>query len=147
MKLQGVIDDNGKLVFNYRDMLIDWLNENKGKKVTFEIKVDRKKRSNNQNSYYWGIVIEIMYRVFREAGLELDTPMDAHDILKAKFNKEVVCNNQGEVIEVVKSTTKNNTFEQEEYHEKIRKWALEFWGVIIPLPNEQLEMQLNNYQR
>lgn len=139
MKLHGHIDEKGNLLIPDRAILKDWLNGNKDKSVELEIKVRRKKRSNLQNAYYWNSIVNTFYQIFRNAGMDLQDEEEAHEILKARFNTEKVVNeNTGEVVEVVKSTTRNNTFEQEEYHERCRRWAAEFWGVTIPLPNEQL---------
>ena len=65
---------------------------------------------------------------------------DTHEFLKANFNyKELVNEETGEILRIPKSTTENRTFEMEEFHEICRQKALEFFNVVIPLPNEQLE--------
>lgn len=141
MKLYGHIDDSGKLLLPDRGVLNNWISTHKDKDVVLEVKLSKKKRSNNQNRYYWNSIVNTFFEIFRNAGLDLQDPQEAHEILKAKFNTEHIVNEQtGEAIEVVKSTTRNNTLEQEEYHERCRRWAAEFWGVQIALPNEQLTL-------
>lgn len=139
MKLTGKISEQGKLLLPLKDLLTDWIKGNKGKNVELEIKVKRKRRSNPQNRYYWGVIVPAFYQIFLKAGMEMDCLEQAHEILKDIFNRMDICNDDGEVVSVVKSTTKNDTFEQEEYHEKCRMWASKFWGVRIPLPNEDAE--------
>lgn len=141
MKLAAKISDEGALLMPDRAMLTDWLHSNKGKSVALEIKVVRNKRSNPQNRYYWSSIVNAFYMIFRGAGIDVQDEHDAHEILKAKFNTEkIVKEDTGEVIEIPKSTTRNDTAEQEEYHEKCRRRPAEFWGVQIALPNEQLSI-------
>ena len=73
-----------------------------------------------------------------EYGEQISTAT-AHEFLKANFNyKELVNEETGEILRIPKSTTENRTFEMEEFHEICRQKALEFFNVVIPLPNEQL---------
>ncbi len=139
MKLTGKISESGKLLLPQRDMLTEWLRQRPDKSVELEIRVKRKKRSNPQNMYYWGVIVPAFFEIFTNAGLDIQTNEEAHEILKDRFNRMDICNKDGEVVNITKSTTKNDTFEQEEYHEKCRRWAADFWGVVIQLPNENLE--------
>lgn len=141
MKLYGHIDDKGKLLLPDRGVLQEWVKTHKDKDVVLDVKIKRKTRSNPQNRYYWNSIVNAYFEIFRNAGLDLQDPEEAHEILKAKFNTEHVVNEHtGEMVEVVKSTTRNDTYEQEGYHERCRRWAAEFWGVQIALPNEQLTL-------
>lgn len=106
------------------------------------IKVERKKkkRSIQQNSYYWGVVIKLMTQFFKGEGI-VKNEDETHQILTYKFLK-VVCaiTDDGEVVERVKSTTELSTVEFEEYILNIRVWVSDFFNVDIPEPNEQREM-------
>ncbi len=133
----GHIGQDGALKIAHRKILDKWISDRKGKNIEIVFSVKRKKRSNPQNAYYWCVIVAIMFDVFREAGHNVKDAQDAHEILKAMFNTEKMVNSNGEFVEVPKSTTSNNTLEQEEYHERIRRWTAEFWGVNIPEPNEQ----------
>lgn len=64
-----------------------------------------------------------------------------HEFLKAKFldNGIDIFDAEGNVERTPPSTKRNTTVEQEEYHDRIREWALEYLKTEIPLPNEQLE--------
>ena len=96
-----------------------------GKQIEAIIRVYKSTRSNNQNSYYWGVILPILGGYF---GYDTD---DMHSALKYKFLRKGACD-----IETVQSTTKMTTAQFEEYVETVRRWALTEWNVSVPLPNE-----------
>jgi hypothetical protein len=97
-----------------------------GKEVEITLQKRRKKRSLNQNSYYWGcVLLHVM-----EAGGFL-TDEEAHDAMRMHF----LVKRDGP-LPTVRSTTELTTAEFEEYLEKIRILAAQMWGEYIPLPNE-----------
>ena len=131
---------NGVLSFRYRSLFDKAL-------IAFgdcevEIKVGKKfrKRTSPQNRYYWSVIVFYWKEILTAEYGEQITQAQAHEFLKANFNfKEIVNEETGEVLRIPKSTTENKTFEMEEYHEICRQKAFEFFNVVIPLPNEQLE--------
>lgn len=101
-----------------------------------EILKSKNKRSLNQNKYYWGVVVKILAN---HTGYTSD---ETHQELARMF---LGYDNNGK--RFVKSTTKLNTFDFEQYMDKCRKWASEEMNVHIPLPNEVTEevyITLNN---
>lgn len=100
-----------------------------------------KKRSNQQNAWYWGIVVHLVKEGLQHIGYrEVKSNDDAHEILKALFLKRNIVNEEnGEVITIPGSTQKLTTIEFMTYTDEITKWAAEYLGVTIPAPNEQLE--------
>ena len=95
-----------------------------GKFIQLVVRRYRTNRSNNQNRYYFGIVIKIL-------GDELGyMPDEMHEALKWKFLRK------GGKLETVKSTSSLTTIEFEQYLELVRIWALRDLGINIPLPNE-----------
>lgn len=92
-----------------------------------QVLVEKKKkwRSDNQNRYYWGVVIDIL-------GSELGyNPEEMHEALKWQFLRV-----EGGKIPTVKSTASLSTVEFEDYMGQIRTWASIEFGVYIPEPNE-----------
>lgn len=88
-------------------------------------------RSNPQNSYYWGVVIEL---ISEHTGFTLD---EVHEILKHKFlAKRVFIKSAQEYVDITKSTTILSTVEMEEFLSQIRRWAVIDLGISIPEPNE-----------
>lgn len=100
-----------------------------------DIKRDRKGRSNPQNRYYRGVVVKM---ISEETGY---TPEEVHEILKTKFlSYEKVIEKTGEVFTISRSTTELNTQEFEEFLEMCRMFAAQDIEIVIPLPNECIEI-------
>lgn len=103
----------------------------RGQTVEITIEKRRKRRTNSQNSYYWGVVIKMIcetcgYRTAEEqAGV--------HAELKNKFLPKV-----GR-LKIAKSTSSLNTAEFNQYIEDVRRWAAEELGIYIPDANEAKE--------
>lgn len=119
------------------------LSEFEGKDIEIIIQRKKKTRSNNQNAYYWGVIVKLVQNAIKEQWGERMTSNDVHSMLKTELNYVERYNEKtGEVIKVAKSTTQNTTTEQEEYHEECRRFAKEWFNIDIPLPNEQIEIEL-----
>lgn len=116
--------DGKNLIYEAPVRLQNYLFTLKGQKLEVLVRKLRSQRSNNQNSYYWGIVLESLHK---HTGYSTD---DLHEMMKYKFLKV-----RGEM-EYIKSTTKLTTTEMEKYLDNIRKWAEEKINCKINLPNE-----------
>lgn len=102
----------------------------------------KKKRSNNQNSYYHGCVINevrqgLIGMGFEQHLLDHDT---IHEMLKAKFLRKDIYNEHGEFVEIVQSTANLSTIEFMDFIAYIQRWAAEFLGITILDPNQQSEL-------
>ncbi len=103
------------------------LKQLEGKEIEITIQKERKKRSNQQNAYYWGCVIAI----FADSlGYE---PEELHEALKWQFLRT---HSDKPDLPSVRSTTDLDTAEFTEYIEQIRRFAAEKHGCIIPSPGE-----------
>lgn len=133
IKHYGNIDELGKLHLSNPDSFKSELKKLAGRRVYILVDEERPNRSNNQNSYYWGVVLKL---ISEHTGY---TPEELHDILKYKFlgveDKKIL----NETVKVLKSTTKLNTLQFEEYLQRVRDWAQTKLNVFIPLPNEVAE--------
>lgn len=115
------------------------ISKQKDKRVEIIVKFGSK-RSNQQNAYYWGVIVELIRLGINDMQGENFTKEDIHEFLKNKFLQgEEIVNKEGEVIMIRKSTIDNTKTAQEEYHENCRRFAFEFLNIEIPLPNEQIE--------
>lgn len=131
---------NGKLKIAKREQFYKAIEGMKDCRVKLIVQKQYKQRSSEQNRYYFGVIVDIWQNIIQDEWGEYYTAEQVHEFLKLNFNtKEVVCEQTGEILQVVKSTTENNTVEMEEYMEVCRRKALEMFNVIIPLPNEQTE--------
>lgn len=99
-----------------------------------EIKVDRNKRSGNQNRYYWGVVLKLLSE---HTGF---TKEEMHETLRRKFLKYNKVLPTGEQVEVMESTTDLDTKEFEIYLDDVKRFSIQELDVYIPDPNEVLEL-------
>lgn len=129
---------NGNLKRN-RSEILETIKSFEGRDVLITFEKPKKKRSNNQNSYYWGIVIVLIKSALKDTGNNLNTN-DVHDLLRLKFLKETISIKEetGEIIERVKSTTELTTSQFMEYIAEIQQFAAEYFDVIIPDPNTEI---------
>lgn len=115
--------------------------ENKDIMITFE--KPKRKRSNSQNNYLWGILYPITQNAIKNEWGEIWNIEKVHEFYKIQFNViEKVNEETGQVIKLPKSTTENTTTQQEEYHLQIREFLQEWFNVTAPLPNENLTLEL-----
>ena len=106
--------------------LKQFMERREGKRVSVDIK--GRTRSNEQNSYYWAVVISILSEF---TGY---TPDEMHGYLKNRFlqPREVVIGEDARRVDP--TTTKLSTDEFSAYVESIRQWAAMELGVSIPDP-------------
>ena len=128
-------------------------------KLTIEKLYDT--RSVNQNSYYWGVVVSSFVQGWQETTGELITSDQAHEMLKYHCNTvelqiiekkvaKLFAKSKGNRIFVVHkverkemrriktagTTTDLSTLEFEQYQERCRVLILEYFNLVVPLPNE-----------
>jgi len=97
----------------------------------------RRRRSDVQNRYYWGVVVRLFGDFLRDQG-EQYTDEDAHEVLKAAFLRKSIVNQEtGEIIcETVGSTAKLTTGEFIEYLDKCVAWLADMFHIVVPDPNQ-----------
>lgn len=145
VEVGGRISEEGGLRVNSdeRPLLLSVLSEWRGKEITLEVRLNRRRRSEQQNSYYWKVVVGLVRKALMEEHGEMYTKDEVHGILKQQCNwREITNEESGESIKIPKSTRDLNTLEFEEYEERCRRFAAEFLGVDIPLPNENTDAEL-----
>lgn len=99
-----------------------------GKEIILVITRWRRKRTHPQNNYYWGVVIEILSDLF---GYE---PEETHEALLAQHSR--LPGNGPGMPERILRTSRMTTVQFINYIDKIKRWALLEFGVVIPEPNE-----------
>ncbi len=124
------------------NLLKECLKAMEGKTIELTLEVRRNKRSNQQNSYYWSVIVPIFKNILKEEWGELRTIKETHEFLKYNCNYEERVNEEtGEILKLARSTKDNDTKVQEEFHERCRQLAFEMFNVTIPLPNEQITIE------
>jgi hypothetical protein len=136
--------NNGKLSNSTSAQIKEYINSLEGKEIEITLKRARSKRSDRQNRYYFGCVVVIVRNALKDLGHEL-TSEECHEWLKIKFNSVSLANDTGEFIgSIGGSTTAMSKTEFGEYIERIARWCAEMLSVVIPEPNEQLEISTNH---
>lgn len=95
-------------------------------RVTVLVEKQKRKRSNPQNRWYWGCILQL---ISQHTGEE---PENLHEALKAHFAPKKVVGN----IVVPSATRYLDTIDFGEYCEKVRRWAAEELSINIPDPEE-----------
>ena len=131
-----IVDGKLKLFPHVRESISRWCQTFKsGSHVDITIRKHKEKRTNEQNRYYFGVVIPILADQFG-----YDNPEDIHADLKRLFNPIESKIMPGETIGG--TTTKLSTVEfmaaDDSYVERICRWAATEHGVFIP-PPEKIE--------
>jgi hypothetical protein len=119
----------------------------RGKDIEVRVRRKRKRTSDPQRRYYFGVIVEAITYAIREADPETGWNREmVHEVLKERFLprvrewREYVNHETGEAIREPMTTTKLTTTEREMYHDHCRKFAAELFGITVPLPNEQAEL-------
>lgn len=103
-----------------------------GKQVVLTLDRWKNPRSNDQNRYYWGVVLKMMAD---ETG---NTPEEVHDLMRGEFlpgtRITMKLAKDSLVTKVRTSTSDLDTIAFTEYIEKIRQFAARELGLNIPDP-------------
>lgn len=111
----------------YGDDMTNYMATLKDGTYYIDINKKTKKRTTPENSYYWGVVIEMI------ADYTGHDPDEIHEAMKLKYLRKGV-DKYGLI--TTRSTASLTTTEFEEYLEKVRAWAAVTLSLTIPLPNE-----------
>jgi hypothetical protein len=125
IKYQGNVSEEGVLKIINRKSFDADLMEFAGKGVIITIERKKSKRSDPQNKYYWSCVVPIVQQGLKDLGHKLSRE-DVHLFLRNRFLKEDLLS--GDFADFVSD---------------IQQFGAEILGIVIPNPNEQLEI-LNN---
>lgn len=143
MKIEVTTSIQNGIFKRNRNIVLDAIKSFNGFDVVLTIAKAKKKRSNNQNAYYWGLLIPLTQNAIKTEWGEIWSKEKTHDFYKLHFNYvEKVNETTSEVIKIPKSTTDNTTTQQEEFHAQIREFLKDWFNVTAPLPNEDLELNL-----
>jgi hypothetical protein len=116
---------NGKWLLFEPDKFRIHCSQFEGQEIGIIVEKFRKPRSNNQNAYYWGVVLSILAKQFGYSEDEM------HEALKQLFLTD-----KTQVIPKVRNTSSLNTLEMEDFLSRVRTWASLEHNCYIPLPNE-----------
>lgn len=123
-----------------RNLVLQAIKSFNGKDVVITFSKPKKSRSNNQNSFYWGVVLPLVQKGLLNATGELRSNDNIHyKILLPLFapTNEIVNTDTGECIIERLTSSEMTTTQFCEYIMEVQKWGAEFLGIDIPNPNEE----------
>jgi hypothetical protein len=126
---------DGKVQFDNRALLDAALTRWDGR-VTVTIAPETETRRQKANRFYWAAVVK---PIAEHIGHSSD---QTHEILKYKFNSEVVemvdpATGEAEELRVPKTTAKLSVEDFSVYVDSCVMWAAEFLGIVIEDPQER----------
>ena len=129
---------DGKLILN-TERIATALRQFEGKRVEIVLRKDNYYRSNQQNAYYFAVIVPLTIEAIKNEWAETWGVEKTHNMYKTMFLSEEKANYRtGEIIKIPKSTTQNTTIEQEDFHNQCREFLREWFNVEAPLPNEEI---------
>jgi hypothetical protein len=126
---------NGRLRFHNRRAFDEQVRQfREGAQVEIAVTIRRASRSQPQNAYYWGVIVQV---ISEHTGY---TPDEVHEFLKMKFipKKLAVTDGNGEIRDefvLGGSTRKMTTVQFGEFMEECRRFAAETLDCYIPDPD------------
>lgn len=132
---------DGKFTITQRKTFEEGLSLLPDGNYTVTVEKRKKKRSNSQNSYYWLLVAMIRDRLI-DLGHDVDSET-THEMLKGRLlYSEMIDENSGEIIKIPRSTKKLGTSEFMDYIEDVKRFSAEVIGLVLPDPNDQIEIDV-----
>ena len=130
----NVVDKKLKMLDREKKAMARWCATfPNGTKLDITARKHKSKRTNDQNAYYWGVVVPILCDYFGH-----DNQEDMHEDLKRLFNPVQSKIDASRFIGG--TTTKLSTVEffcgEESYVERICRWASMEYGIYIPPPKK-----------
>lgn len=125
---RGFVDENGRFSLDFPLQFRAYVGRFKGEEVEIEFRKRRTKRSNQQNKYWWGVVIPLLAE---HCGYSHD---EMHEAIKAKF---LGTEDMSRGLLRIGSTTKLSTLEFAELTDRVIVWAAGELGVVIPQPERE----------
>jgi len=130
---------NGKFIADDTSVFNAAFRCHEGKRVFFEPKRWRKRRTDPQNDYYWGVVVQLAGEALGYDPKISEDKDAVHEILKWHCNFEMRTAGRGadkKQVQAPLSTADLSTADFEAYCERCRNWAARELNIYIPLPNE-----------
>lgn len=122
----------GKLALSpsQKKRIAAYMQKHEGQYTRLTFAQPTKGRSNPQNRYYWGVVVEM---IASETG---HTTEEIHEYLKGLLLPRRFLTVGKTEVQLTKSTTTLSTQDMEEYLERARAFAATELGLSIPLPHQ-----------
>jgi hypothetical protein len=135
---------NGHIQRNIQERIGVDLAEFEGKRVLIKIMKLGSTRSAQANAYFHAMITIFSHALIDYTGDEIYKPELVKDMVKTKFLlKDIINEKTGEVIgQHVLRTRDLNKTDFAEFTDKVIRWAASEFHIVLPLPGEEMEMDL-----
>lgn len=134
---------NGKLSLRERRTFLAQLSQLPDCEGVLIFQKRQRNRTNNENRYYWGVIVKCWQELIQNEWGESWSAETMHEFLRDHFNyTEYYSEQSGMVFKRTLSTADLTTTDFEAFTERRRRGAYENFGAIIPLPNEDLFLNI-----
>jgi hypothetical protein len=123
MTISAQIKD-GRLLLDRKPDFQAHLHTSEGKRIEVSVEKYRRKRTLDQNAYYW----LILGYIAKDTGQD---PQSLHEAFKYRFSSKVTIKG----LAIPQSTTRHDTLQFTEYIENVRQFAGELLNINAPDPN------------
>jgi len=140
MKIEIITSISNNLFKRNRNLVLNAIKYFNDKDVVITFSKPKKSRSNNQNRFYWGVVLPLVQNGLLEATGELRSCDNIHyKILLPLFAplNEIINKDTGQCLNERLTSSEMTTTQFCEYIMEVQKWGAEFLGIDIPSPNEE----------
>jgi len=130
-----------------RNLVLNAIKHFNNTEVVITFSKAKKERSNQQNRFYWGVVVPLVQNGLLEATGELRSNENIHyKILLPMFApvNELVNKDTGECISEKITSSDMTTTQFMEFILEVQKWSAEFLNIDIPNPNEETLITFDN---
>lgn len=145
-KIEIITSISNNIFKRNRNLVLNAIKYFNGKDVVITFSKPKKSRSNNQNRFYWGVVLPLVQNGLLDATGELRSVDNIHyKILLPLFAplNEIVNKDTGECISERLTSSEMTTTQFMEYIMEVQKWSAEFLSIDIPNPNEENLLNFN----
>ena len=139
-KIEIITSISNNVFKRNRNLVLNAIKYFNDKDVVITFSKPKKSRSNNQNRFYWGVVLPLVQNGLLDATGELRSVDNIHyKILLPLFAplNEIVNKDTGECISERLTSSEMTTAQFMEYIMEVQKWSAEFLSIDIPNPNEE----------
>lgn len=131
---------DGQIPYKVLDYLSKTCLAYNNKNLKFTVELVTEYRSQGRMQYYFAVIVPLVQIGILKMYGEYWSIEKTHQFLKNKFNANEIL--FPEIIQLEKSTTKNNEFQQEIFHTKCKQFLYESLNIIAPERKEDLEIYL-----
>lgn len=127
---------NGKIHIANEHALKLFIEQNGGF-VEGELTKPKTKRTNQQNKFYWGVVIPLVNNIFFDYWGERLTPEETHEYLKSSCLPSKVLDLNGEMVAIGGSSKELSKQEFTDYLTRIKTFIYDNFYTILQLDYEE----------